>query len=207
MEHVLGPITHEIVKKGLSYPEFRDLTERLVAEGKTTGANQSEAYLEYTRLNHHRMKRWDKTLKISPEMVHLIQSIAESQAWIVITEAWCGDGAQSIPYLAALADLNPAIDFRIIMRDEYPEVMDAYLTNGARSIPKLVAMTADLACELFTWGSKPQYLIARQREYKHDPQGLSYQDYLAEVHLWYVKNKNRDMEQELFLLIQNSLIL
>lgn len=206
MEHVLGPITHAIVKKGLSYPEFRRLTETLVKQGKTTGSNQSDAYLEYTKLNHQRMKRWDKTVKISPEMVELIQLVTESQVWIVISEAWCGDAAQSVPYLAALADLNSAIDFRIIMRDEYPEVMDAYLTDGARSIPKLVAMTADLACELFTWGPKPHYLIARQKEYKHNSKGLSYQDYSAEVHLWYAKNKNEDLEQELFKLIQNSII-
>jgi hypothetical protein len=152
------------------------------------------------------MNRWDKTLKISPEMADLVRSISESQVWTVITEAWCGDGAQSIPYLAALAALNPNIELKIIMWDEYPEVMDAYLTNGARSIPKLVAMTADLSCELFTWGPKPKYLIDRQKAYKHDTQGLSYQDYLAEVYLWYTKNKNQDLELELFPLIQSTLI-
>lgn len=206
MEHVLGPITHEVIKHGLSYSEFRKLTERLVEESKTTGSNQSEAYLEYTRLNHQRMNRWDKTLKISTEMASLVHSITEPQVWIVITEAWCGDGAQSIPYLAKLASLNSLIDFRIIMRDEYPEVMDAYLTQGARSIPKLIAMTADLACELFTWGPKPHYLMARHKAYKHDSQGVSYQEYSAEVHLWYAKNKNRDLENELYPLIQSSLI-
>lgn len=207
MEHVLGPITHEIVKKALTYPEFRGLTESLVYEGKTTGANQSEAYLEYTRLNHQRMNRWDKTLKISPRMTELVRTISESQVWIVITEAWCGDGAQAIPYLAALAALNPSIELKIIMRDEYPEVMDAYLTNGTRSIPKLVVMTADLSCELFTWGPKPQFLIDKQKAYKHDSQGVSYHDYSAEVHLWYARNKNHDLEQELFPLIKSSLIL
>lgn len=207
MEHVLGPITHEVVNKGLSYAGFRSLTEKLVEQRKTTGANQSEAYLEYTRLNHQRMNRWDKTLKISSEMAELVQSITEPQVWIVITEAWCGDGAQSIPYMAKLASLNSVIDFRIIMRNEYPDVMDAYLTHGARSIPKLVAMTVDLSCELFTWGPKPNFLIEKYKAYKHDSKGVAYQEYSAEVHLWYAKNKNQDLEQELFPLIQSSLIL
>jgi hypothetical protein len=207
MEHVLGPITREIFNRGLSYQDFKKLTDQLVLEGKTTGANQSQAYLEYTRLNQQRMHRWDKTLKVSARMAELVQSISEHQAWTIITEAWCGDGAQSIPYIARLADLNPNIELKIIMRDEYPEVMDAYLTNGARSIPKLVAMTADLVCELFTWGPKPTYLIEKQKAYKHDSQGVSYQDYSAEVHLWYAKNKNHDLELELYPLIQSSLIL
>lgn len=92
------------------------------------------------------------------------------------------------------------------MRDEFPEVMDAFLTNGARSIPKLVAMTADLSCELFTWGPKPEFLIAKHKAYKHDSHGVSYQEYSAQVHLWYAKNKNQDLENELYPLIQSSLI-
>ena len=135
-----------------------------------------------------------------------MESIQESQIWLIITEAWCGDGAQSIPYLAKLVELNPKIKLRIIMRDEYPEIMDAYLTNGARSIPKLVAFTEDLKVELFTWGPKPLYLMNRHKEYKHDSKGLSYSGFLEEIHLWYAKNKNQDLEVELFPLIQASLL-
>jgi hypothetical protein len=61
--------------------------------------------------------------------------------------------------LAKLAELNPLITLRILFRDEHPELMDTYLTNGNRSIPKLVATTADLQHQLFTWGPKPQYLM------------------------------------------------
>lgn len=206
MEFLSHPVTHEVIEKGFSYSEFVQFTQQLVEEKRTTGANQSEAYLEYTRMCLQRMNRWNKTAKVSAKMTHLMESIQESQIWLIITEAWCGDGAQSIPYLAKLAELNPKIKLRIIMRDEYPEIMDAYLTNGARSIPKLVAFTEDLKVELFTWGPKPLYLINRHKEYKHDSKGLSYSGFLEEIHLWYAKNKNQDLEAELFPLIQASLL-
>ena len=206
MEFLSHPVTHEVIEKGFSYSEFVQFTQQLVEEKRTTGANQSEAYLEYTRMCLQRMNRWNKTAKVSEKMTHLMESIQESQIWLIITEAWCGDGAQSIPYLAKLVELNPKIKLRIIMRDEYPEIMDAYLTNGARSIPKLVAFSEDLKVELFTWGPKPLYLMNRHKEYKHDSKGLSYSGFLEEIHLWYAKNKNQDLEVELFPLIQASLL-
>ena len=206
MESLSHPVSQTIFEKGFSYPDFVNFTEQLIAENRTTGANQSEAYLEYTRMCFQRMNRWDKTAKVSPEMQALVESIQEPQLWLMITEAWCGDGSQSIPYIAKLAGLNPKIDLRIIMRDEYPEVMDAYLTNGARSIPKLVAFSKDLKCELFTWGPKPQYLMDLYKEYRHDSKGKSYQEFLEEVYLWYARNKNKDLESELYPLIQASKI-
>lgn len=206
MEFLSHPLTQKVIDQAFTYPQFVEFTAQLVLVNRTTGSNQSEAYLDYTRMCLQRMRRWDKTAKISLEMEDLIRCIKEAQVWLVITEAWCGDGSQSIPYLAKLAEMNSLIDLKIIMRDEYPEIMDAYLTNGARSIPKLVAFTQDLKVELFTWGPKPEYLIKRHKEYKHDAQGKPYKEFLEEIHLWYARNKNQDLETELFPLIQSTLI-
>ena len=181
------------------------LTAQLVEEKRTTGADQSEAYQEYTRMSLQRMLRWNKTAKVSESMQALIQSIAHPQCWLVITEAWCGDGAQSIPYLAKLAELNPLITLRFLFRDEHPEVMDDYLTNGNRSIPKLVATTADLQHQLFTWGPKPKYLMELHASYKKNSEGRSYPSLLEEMHLWYAKNKHQDLEAELIPLLTSTL--
>jgi hypothetical protein len=207
MEFLSHPVTPKVIDQGFTYSQFVEFTEQLVRGNRTTGSNQSEAYLDYTRMSLQRMRRWDKTAKVSPEIEKLVQSIQEAQVWLMITEAWCGDGSQCIPYLAKLADLNPLIQLRIIMRDENPEIMDAYLTNGARSIPKLIAFSKDLNSELFTWGPKPEYLLNRHREYKLDSQGKEYKEFLDEIHLWYARNKNQDLETELFRIIQSTLII
>lgn len=206
MEFLSHTVTQKVIDHAFTYPQFVEFTAQLVSENRTTGGNQSEAYQEYTRMCLQRMRRWDKTAKVSAKTADLIQSIQEAQHWLIITEAWCGDGSQSIPFIAKLTELNPLINLRIIMRDENPDIMDAYLTNQARSIPKLVAFSADLKVELFTWGPKPEYLMNRHMEYKHDAKGKSYKEFLEEIHLWYAKNKNHDLEAELFPLIQSTLI-
>jgi len=206
MKSLRYPITSELLEGGFSYPQFVEFTEQLVQENRTTGANQSEEYLAYTRICLQRMIRWNKTSKVSEELALLIPQVDQPQVWLVITEAWCGDGAQSIPHLAKLADLNPLITFKIVLRDEHPDLMDAYLTNGNRSIPKLVAMTADLQQELFTWGPKPKYLLDLHAAFKQNSEGRSYSDFLEEVHLWYAKNKQKDLESEIYPLISSTLI-
>jgi len=206
MKSLRYPITSELLAGGFSYPEFVEFTEQLIQENRTTGANQSEEYLAYTRMSLQRMVRWNKTSKVSEKLEQLIRTINQPQVWLVITEAWCGDGAQSIPHLAKLADLNPLITLKIVFRDEHPDLMDAYLTNGNRSIPKLVAVTADLQQELFTWGPKPKYLLDRLAAFKRNSGGLTYLEFLEEIHLWYAKNKQKDLESEIYPLISSTLI-
>ena len=206
MKSLRYPITSELLEGGFSYPQFVEFTEQLVQENRTTGANQSEEYLAYTRICLQRMIRWNKTSKVSEELALLIPQVDQPQVWLVITEAWCGDGAQSIPHLAKLADLNPNITLKIVLRDEHPDLIDAYLTNGNRSIPKLVAMTADLQQELFTWGPKPKYLLDLHAAFKQNSEGRSYSDFLDEVHLWYAKNKQQELESEIYPLISSTLI-
>lgn len=205
MKSLRYPITSELLAGGFSYPEFVEFTEQLVLENRTTGTNQSEEYLAYTRMSLQRMVRWNKTSKVSEALEQLLLQVNQPQVWLVITEAWCGDGAQSIPHLAKLAYLNPLITLKIMFRDEHPELMDAYLTNGNRSIPKLVAMTADLKQELFTWGPKPNYLLDLHAAFRQNPEGRSYSDFLEEVHLWYAKNKQKDLESEIYSLISSTL--
>jgi hypothetical protein len=206
MKSLRYPVNSTLLDGGFSYSEFVELTERLVQENRTTGANQSEEYLAYTRICLQRMIRWNKTSKVSEALEQLLLQVNQPQVWLLITEAWCGDGAQSIPHLAKLADLNPLITIKIVLRDEHPDLMDAYLTKGNRSIPKLIAMTADLQQELFTWGPKPKYLLDLHAAFKQNSEGRSYSVFLEEVHLWYAKNKQKDLESEIYPLISSTLI-
>ena len=62
---------------------------------------------------------------------------------LVIAEDWCGDASNTVPIIAKLAARLPGLELRVILRDENPEVMDQYLTNGARSIPIVIALDED----------------------------------------------------------------
>src|SRR4051794_9652178 len=127
------------LEKAMNYDEYRNLIDKLLLEGKTTGPVQSASLTDYTKLNVVRMRRVDKTIEILPDLQKVVGSINEEQTWVAITEAWCGDAAQSIPVLYPLSKLNNKINLKLVLRDENLELMDKYLTNGkSRSIPKLI---------------------------------------------------------------------
>ena len=198
-------ISPELIDSAQTYSEYREMIERLLAENKTTGSNHSEGYLNYTRMNVQRMNRWDKTAKVSPELEKVVKSISSPQVWLVITEAWCGDAAQSLPLVAKLAELNPLIKLKFVLRDENPDLMDAYLTEGARSIPILIGLTEDLIKELFVWGPRPEFLQNRLKAYKLDPQNITSKEFADGTHLWYARDKNKTMSEELIPLMASTL--
>jgi len=78
---------------------------------------------------------------------------------LVIAEEWCGDASSTVPLVAKLVDQVPGLELRILRRDESPEVMDRYLTNGSRSIPIVIALDEDFR-ELGHWGPRPRELQA-----------------------------------------------
>lgn len=142
--------------QAMTYEQYRQLAGDLYAAGKTTGHQQSPALLEYTRMNLVRMARLDKTTRLSEDTLAALAALPQPQTWLVITESWCGDAAQVIPVLAKMAAAQPAIALRFVLRDDHPDLMDAFLTNGSRSIPKLIVLDSDTHAVLNTWGPRPQ---------------------------------------------------
>jgi hypothetical protein len=133
------------------------LTEQLVEEVRTSGPNQSEAYVYYTKLNFQRMKRLNKTIEVPASVIELLKEKAANWTWVTLTEPWCGDAAQCVPVIEKLALSAGNIQTLYLLRDEHPEVMDAYLTNGGRSIPKLICLDKS-GKEIFTWGPRPEVI-------------------------------------------------
>lgn len=76
---------------------------------------------------------------------------------LVIAEDWCGDASSTIPVVARLVEAVPGLELRIVRRDEHPELMDQYLTNGSRSIPIVIALDETFH-ELGHWGPRPGVL-------------------------------------------------
>ncbi len=155
------------------------------------------------QLNYQRVSRILRTYKIDEELLGLIKKISSPQIWMVISEAWCGDSAQNLPYIAKIAEHNPLINLRIVLRDSNLDIMDLYLANGtSRSIPKLVAFDEN-GNELFQWGARPkeaQELVVRLKN-----EGMEKEKFLEELHLWYGRDRGRTLENELKGILQNSI--
>lgn len=185
-----------------SYPEFSLWVEELVKFGKTSGNTQTQALAEYTALNKRRMSRLDKTLKLHPELISLLKLNNTVQEWVVITETWCGDSAQSLPVIAKIAEVSEKIDLKIILRDLNPEWMDKYHTNGSRSIPKLIAFDQS-GEELFRWGARPAPAQQILLDWQNDPKGRDRKAYETELHTWYALDKTKTIQEEFLQILRN----
>ncbi|MDZ7763878.1 MAG: thioredoxin family protein [Melioribacteraceae bacterium] len=198
--------TDNRIYNGLGYQQYLEEWDRLLKETDPDELNEVETnFYNYRKLNRQRTSRIHKTYKVSEDLKSHLNNLDAKQIWMVLTENWCGDSAQTLPYIAELAKTSENIKLRILYRDENLDIMDQYLTNGkSRSIPKLVSFDED-GNELFQWGPRPKEAqslvseeISKGRE-KHDV----YQD----LHLWYNRNKGKAIEKEFIKLletVQNS---
>jgi len=186
-----------------SYTAYRTLVNHLVAEEQSTGTDQSEERINFSLLNDRRMKRLDKTLQLSPETTAEINAITSPQTWLVLSEGWCGDAAQNLPVIAKMAAVNPKITLQVILRDENLPVMDAFLTNGGRAIPKmLVVNTAEEV--VATWGPRPSKATQLVRDYKATHGSID-AEFKKELQVWYNKEKGKNTQEDIVALLNKIL--
>ncbi len=188
---------------GLTYEEFNKKSKEFIDVTDPNSLDELQTLrMGFKQLNQHRISRIHKTYKMSEQLKDAIKSIDSPQLWMMLTEDWCGDSAQNLPYIAMMSDENPLITLRILERDENPEVMDNYLTNGSRSIPKLVVFD-ESGNELFQWGPRPEEAANLVKELK--AAGMSKEQFNEKLHLWYGRNRGKSVESEMLTLI-NSVV-
>ncbi|KAA3612693.1 MAG: thioredoxin family protein [Calditrichaeota bacterium] len=195
----IDKIQFDAIKNGLTEEQFQihfdDKVNEIPAENVDPEAIEQH---EYTKLNKQRSNRIDRTYEISREIRLALEAIDNPQTWLVITEAWCGDSAQNLPYIQKMAATNPNITLRLLLRDQNLEIMDKYLTNSTRSIPILVAFD-EFGNELFRWGPRPKEAADLVKDLKS--QGMEKPQFLEKLHLWYGRNRGKALEKELLHLI------
>ncbi len=187
-----------------TYESYLKNFEKWVENKETSSENPTEALVEFTKLNLARTQRIHKTIAINPELKGVVEGLKHHYTWVVITEAWCGDSAQNLPVIAEIAKLNPEkIKLHILLRDENLKLMDQYLTNGARAIPKLFAVNDTLGTDAFVWGPRPASAQELLIAWKKNPEGKFWDDFEKELHGWYAKDKGQSLQQEFFELLNS----
>lgn len=181
--------------KGLTAEEYKQRFLERAEIAKLPENVQREPKLEHVPLNKQRSTRIEKTYLPSVDIVEAIYSIKNPQTWVIITEDWCGDSAQILPYFIAIAQLNKLIEVKFILRDTFPEIMDKYLTNGTRSIPKVIAFDTQTGEELWTWGPRPEQ--AAQDFLTRKAEGMPKSENQILLHKWYAADRGKTIENEL----------
>jgi thiol-disulfide isomerase/thioredoxin len=186
----------ESLEKAIDYTTYRKLIQGLVDYNSNSGLEKTEALANYTQLNNKRMKRWDKTLKFPEGYLQSLPKVEKQLVWLVITESWCGDAAPSIPVISKVAEAVDNLELQLVFRDENPELMDQFLTNGSKSIPKLIMLEKATNKVLGTWGprsTKPTAMVKSQKE----NYGLLTAEFKQDLQVFYNKDKGEDVFKDL----------
>lgn len=186
--------------QSMTYEEYRNLVHELALTKSNTGLEKSESLANYTHLNDRRMGRWDKTLKFSDAAVGKVKAMKHKMTWLVLTESWCGDASPSLPVMNKLAELNRNLELKIVLRDEHPELMNLFLTNGTRSIPKLIALDSETQQVLGEWGPRSAKATQMVMDEKAKNGTLS-AEFKQELQVFYNKDRGQDILNDLLELL------
>ncbi|WP_296316290.1 thioredoxin family protein [Winogradskyella sp. UBA3174] len=199
--NMINIIISKSLKKGTSYTDYRALVSNLVKNESTTGNEKTEAMANYTMLNDRRMKRWDKTVKISETLKNEIKKFDKKVTLLVITESWCGDAAHIMPVINKVAELTPNINYKIVLRDENDELMSQFLTNGGKSIPKLIMIDEETKKVVNTFGPRPNAATKMVNDYKTE-HGTITPEFKEDLQHWYNKDKGQSTLEDLVQLLK-----
>jgi len=194
-------IIENSLKNAFTYDAFKTLVDSIVKQGKSTGNDpENESLANYSKLTYARIKRNDKTVKINADSIEKVKTISKPITWVVLTESWCGDAGQTLPVINKVAELNPNIDLKILLRDDNDELMNEFLTNGGKAIPKLIAYDSESKKVINTWGPRPSEATKLVNDYK-EAHGKLTPEFKQDLQVWYNKDKGQNTVEDLLNLL------
>ena len=190
--------TPELIESALTYGAYREkINDSIALPAKDEAEEKMRMYITK---NLKVMDRAERTFEIYDSLKDAL-ALAPPTTWLVLAEGWCGDSAFSVPVFNELAEAVPdKIKLRLLLSDENPEVMNGNLTNGSRSIPKLVVLSEQLEV-LGHWGPRPAELAALKVAWKGEDMPLL--DMVVKVNNWYNADKSYSQQTELLALIKS----
>jgi hypothetical protein len=150
-----------------------------------------EEFLECVR-SQHPWREIYKRARVPEELLRRGEEMGSTWHLLVLAEEWCGDGANSVPYLARLAEATPGLELRILSRDEHPDLMDSHLTEGTRSIPVVMILDEEFR-EVGWWGPRPAPL---QALFLRDIKNLPKEERYSRLRAWYAQDRGRTTLEE-----------
>ena len=190
--------TQQLIDQAMTYEQYRAHIGTVLATAPVDAAAARLRY--YTAANAALMDEYDESYEVLPVLSEALAS-ASPATWLLITEGWCGDAAFNIPLMYVAEKAMPAaIKLRVVLRDSNLPLIDANLTDGGRSIPKLVVLNEALE-PVGHWGPRPEPLQELMMAWKNE--GLELKQLIPKVHGWYDADRTRSLQHELTRMIKH----
>ena len=194
----------QALRNSFAYSDYRKNVTKLIAEGKSTGHEQSEDLLHYSELNETRLNRLEKTIVVTEEVKKNLEKLDKNYIWLVLAEGWCGDAAQILPVIYKMSELTENVSLKIALRDDNDVLMQHFLTNGGKAIPKLIILEADSLEVLADWGPRPHGAKQLILDYKVT-HGVVDETAKIELQKWYLHDKGVAIQNEIMAIHKSVL--
>ena len=161
-------------------------------------------YADFVRADTARHVEWTRNYEQAATTIAgvapRVRALRGRWRLLVVAESWCNDALNSVPYLARLAESNPAIEIRLLRKSEAPELLATHPFDGREATP-LVLLLDDQLIERGAWIERPGPL----RELIKSKEGRVCEDTLKEAVLeWRRADAGRTVVDEVLTMIERA---
>lgn len=151
-------------------------------------------YLETVEKNRDLWHSLYDRARVPDELVRAAERHEGRWHLLALSEDWCGDAVNTLPAVARWVEKLDHVDFRVLGRDDNPDIMDAHLTDGrSRSIPVVIVYDENFE-EIGWWGPRPaelqEFVLGEGGELAADERYLR-------VRRWYARDRGRSVLEEI----------
>ena len=118
---------------------------------------------------------------------------------LVIAEDWCGDSANTIPYLARLVDDAAGVEMRVVDSDAGARLMEAHPTPDGRGATPTVLLLDDAGAVAGCWIERPTEL---QDWWLENEDSIGREELLRQKYAWYDEDLGRTTMAEVIQMIE-----
>ncbi|MCZ6858050.1 MAG: thioredoxin family protein, partial [Gemmatimonadetes bacterium] len=128
-----------------------------------------------------------------------VTALPGSWRLLVVAEDWCGDSANTIPYVAKLVDAAGNLDMRIINSTVGRAIMESHRTPDGRAATPTVILLTEHFEEAGCFVERPRHL---QHWWLSNEDKLSRKDLLDQKYAWYAEDQGQETLEEIVAMIE-----
>ena len=170
------------------------------ADGMRERFESAPAFREFLESVHDKRDLWHEIharARVPDDVLERARRLGGPWRFLVLTEDWCGDGVNTLPFLARLVEAVPGLEMRVLSRDANPDLRDAHLTEGTRSIPVVIVLDEEYR-EVEWWGPRPAPV---QDHFLRTIKPLPKEERFPKLRAWYARDRGRTALREILDLI------
>ena len=163
---------------------------------------QGRTYVEFRDAATRRGEAWHEhyaNAQVPDALQTRARAVPGQWKLLVVAEDWCGDSANTIPYIAKLVDLVDNVDMRIVNSTTGREIMEAHPTPDGRAATPTVVLLTDDYQHAGCWIERPLKLAT----WFFDNQDVLDEETLYEQkYAWYAEDAGQETVTEIVTLLE-----